>query len=81
MEVLKRLDNAVLVIKFISDDIDSTGQFISQNCNFVVKCDKSNSFQGVVLLDFLKLGLNCTQYALLSGDESFVLILISREPI
>ena len=66
MEILKRLDDTVLVVEFISDDVDSVGEFISQYCDLVIKGNKSDSFQWVIFLDLLELGFDGTENALLS---------------
>ena len=46
LEILKGLDDTVLIVKFISNDIDSVSQFIPHYCDLIVEGNKTDSFKG-----------------------------------
>ncbi len=81
MEILEGLKDAVLVVELVSDDVDSINELIAQNCDFVVESHKTDSLEWVVFLDFLELGFNGAQYALFSGDEGLVLVVLAGHPV
>lgn len=81
LEILKTLKNAVFVVKFISNNVDSRIELIAQDSNLIVKGDETDSFEWIIFLDFLELRLDGTQNALLSGDKCFILILLAGHPV
>lgn len=58
MEVLQRLEDAVFVVKFVSNNVNSVGELVAEDCDFVVESDETDSLEWIVFLDFLELGFD-----------------------